>query len=82
MVLVHERMTIIIFSIVSGHVNGTEFRVNRTDIEEWTLNTIARFASNDDGKHNHQFLPVSCIPEVFLLAFLKCGSTYVFALLY
>ena len=69
-------------TVVSGHVNGTEFRVNRTDIEEWTLNTIARFASNDDGEHNHQFLPVSCIPEVFLLGFHKCGSTYIFALLY
>ena len=66
-------------AVISGHTNGTEFRVNRTDIQKWTLNTVPRFSKNT--RQRRYFLPISCIPELFLLGFHKCGSTHVFSLL-
>ena len=66
-------------TVVSGHVSETNFRVNRTDIKNWTLNTVPRF--DDYYVDQEFFLPMSCIPEVFTLGFQKCGSTYVLSLL-
>ncbi len=66
-------------TVVSGHINGNEFRIDRENIKKWTLNTIPRFP--DHHGQREYFQPISCIPELFLLGFHKCGSTYVFSLL-
>ena len=67
---------------VSGQINGTKFKVYKTDIANWTLNSIPRFADNPASNQKYHFLPISCIAEVFLIGFHKCGSTYLFSQLY
>ena len=69
-------------SLVSGHINGTNFRVNRTDIEHFQhapLNTLPFYGGTDYPKHH--YLPFSCIPEIFLAGFHKCGSSSVYSLI-
>ena len=63
-------------SLVSGHVNGTKFSVNWRDIKK-PLNTLSVLLAGTQ----HHFLPLSCIPEVFLAGFNKCGSSYLHCLI-
>ena len=68
------------FSLVSGHVNGTKFSVKRSDIDH-RKPLITLPPSADTKYRRHHYLPLSCIPEVFLLGFKKCGSSYLYCLL-
>ena len=45
-------------TVVSGHVNGTEFRVNRTNIPEWKLNIQYHVLLINEDNNNifYQFL--------------------------
>ena len=69
-------------SLVSGHFNGTKFRVSRAHFEKFIprLNTLSDggFRAGDSRKYS---MPFSCIPEVFLSGFYKCGSTYLYSLI-
>ena len=68
-------------SRVSGHINGTNFSVNRSDIkyEFPPLNTLPFYGDTDYALHH--YLPFSCIPEVILAGFHKCGSSYLHSLI-
>ena len=69
-------------SLLSGYVNGTEFSVNKRDMtknELRLLNTLPRPAHKTHPLHH--LLPLSCIPEVFLVGFKKCGSSYLYCLI-
>lgn len=70
-------------TLVSGHFKGTKFRVNRTYFDKLfpPLNNLPFYG---ESKHEHptnHSMPFSCIPEVFLAGFYKCGSTYLYSLL-
>ena len=63
-------------SLISGHVNGTKFSVNRRDMNQ-SFNTLPGFIAGT----THHYLSLSCIPEVFVLGFNKCGSTFLHCLI-
>ena len=65
-------------SLVMGYINGTEFSISKRDIKT-PLNTLP--ASPDMKYPQHHFLPLSCIPEVFIVRFNKCGSSYLHCLI-
>ena len=69
-------------SVFSGYFNGTEFSVSRRDIKE---NELRLLNTLPDSAHKtytrHHLLPLSCIPEVFLVGFKKCGSCYLHCLI-
>ena len=71
-------------SLVSGHLNGTNFRVNRTYFQNpppsFELLNLLHGKSKTDYPKNHS-MPFSCIPEVFLAGFYKCGSTSLYFLM-
>ena len=71
-------------SLVSGHLNGTNFRANRAYFHNPTppfesLNLLFGESKTDYPK-NHS-IPFSCIPEIFILGFYKCGSTSIYFLM-
>ena len=68
-------------SLVSGYVNVTKFSVNRKDIEKEfpPLNTLPFFGGTNYQQHH--YLPLSCIPGVFVSGFHKCGSSYLHSLI-
>ena len=64
-------------SLVSGYVNGTKFSVDRKGIKNGVppaLNTLPFFGGINYQRHH--YVPLSCIPEVFLAGFHKCGSNF------
>ena len=68
-------------SLVSGYVSGTKFSVDRKDIEKEfpPLNSLPFFGGTNYKQHH--YLPLSCIPEVFVSGFHKCGSSYLHSLI-
>ena len=71
-------------SLVSGHMNGVDFRANRTcfqnSIPPFQSLNLLHGESNTDYPINHS-MTLSCIPEIFILGFYKCGSTSLYFLM-
>ena len=63
-------------SLVSGYVNGTKFSFIREDFNDQyqPFNTLPRLYRGPWPRQH--YVPLSCIPEVFLAGFHKCGSSY------
>lgn len=71
-------------SSVSGHVGGINFRVKRKYFQSPTppfesLNLL--YGKSKTDYPPSYSMPFSCIPEVFILGFYKCGSTSLYSLL-
>ena len=62
-------------SSISGHIGRTQYNISLQDIDSKML-CVMRWSIN----HRKNFLPISCLPEVFLAGFPKCGSTYMYTL--
>ena len=70
-------------SLASGRINGMKFRVNTTAVKKalqyGSLNTLPVLGNTNYPKRH--YLPFSCIPEIFLAGFPKCGSSYLYSLI-
>ena len=64
-------------SYISGHIGRTRYNSSRTDIDDQNL-CIFRFSKKYKKRY---VLPFSCIPEVFMTGFPKCGTTYMHTLI-
>ena len=67
-------------SLVSGHFNGIDFRVNRTYFDKLfpPLVSLPYYGETEINYPRNHSIPFSCIPEVFISGFYKCGSTYLY----
>ena len=68
-------------SLVSGYVNGTKFSFIREDFNDQyqPFNTLPRLYRGPWPRQH--YVPLSCIPEVFLAGFHKCGSSYLYCVI-
>ena len=67
-------------SSFSGHIGRTQYNVSLQDMDsnKNTMLCVLRWVKNYPKKY---FLPFSCIPEVFITGFPKCGTTNMYTLL-